>query len=173
MTGRDCKDCRNCQRVRGFMCICKYKGIEIGQDLEHYIYTAYNRNHAVKCALYEEREVKEVQTEFCEDAISRQAAIEEVRRYIMTSGVKNQGTWNECVDCITHSLQGLPSVTAERKGKWISCFDDWGSHVKTLKGYKCSNCNGEHTDTETGVWHETHECKYPYCPNCGAKMEVE
>ena len=46
----------------------------------------------------------------------------------------------------------MPSVTPERpKGKWI---------YKCMKGQFCSECD------EQSLW------KFNYCPNCGAKMEV-
>ncbi len=47
------------------------------------------------------------------DYISRQAAIKETLKYTMTSGVTNQGVWNECVQAIADTLANaecLPSV---------------------------------------------------------------
>ena len=52
----------------------------------------------------------------------------------------------------------------ERKtGKWIS--------ATTSKGWHCSEC--VNNDPETGKWVEVFDFRYPYCPNCGAKMEVD
>ena len=51
---------------------------------------------------------------------------------------------------------------AERKGKWIFCGyateRDWELGIKS---FKCSICD------KKGDW------RSPYCPNCGAEMEVE
>ena len=29
---------------------------------------------------------------------------QEIEKYRMTSGVTNQGTWNECLDCVLHTI---------------------------------------------------------------------
>jgi hypothetical protein len=72
----------------------------------------------------------------------------------------------ECFkDCdeIKH-LRQMPSVTPIRpKGHWI----------ETHGRYKCSVCYGTHIDSGTREWHEEFDYKYPFCPNCGAKMESE
>ena len=54
MTGRDCKNCVNCDFTRGFMCTCHYsydtetEHIQVGQDV--------HRNRANKCEYYSEEE---------------------------------------------------------------------------------------------------------------------
>lgn len=57
-----------------------------------------------------------------------------------------------------------------KTGHWIERHDDWGNGIITDRRYKCSVCHGKHIDTETGEWHEVFDYKYPFCPNCGAKM---
>lgn len=47
-------------------------------------------------------------------------------------------------------------------GKWISCFEDWR---KQIEGDKCTACGFEHYGTNIK--------NYNYCPNCGAKMDLE
>lgn len=48
----DCKNCVNCDSVRGFMCTCHYSydtddgHVQVGQDV--------HRNHANKCEYYSE-----------------------------------------------------------------------------------------------------------------------
>lgn len=53
-------------------------------------------------------------------------------------------------------------VQEVRHGKWEQCFEDWR---KQIEGDKCSFCGFEHYGTS--IRH------YPYCPNCGAKMDKE
>lgn len=49
---KDCKNCNNCDFVRGFMCTCHYsydtetEHVEVGQDV--------HRSHANKCDYYTE-----------------------------------------------------------------------------------------------------------------------
>ena len=58
-------------------------------------------------------------------------------------------------------IDELPSVTAERKtAKWI---DIVGGNGKTVLACRCTKCGNS----------PKHALKTSYCPNCGAKMEVE
>ena len=91
------------------------------------------------------------------DLISRQAAIE----YLMTNmnwydedGYESDDDYKR--ECITELINGVPSVTPERKtGKWIN-------------GY-CSDC-GKHAP----FWAmATTYYKSSFCPNCGARMDKE
>ena len=41
------------------------------------------------------------------------AVLDELERCHITSGVKNQGTWNECVDSIMRTIGSMPSVQPE------------------------------------------------------------
>lgn len=53
---RDCKECINCQAVRGFMCTCSYQfddGI-----YHHSVNQDVSRVHANKCAFYTVRRQK-------------------------------------------------------------------------------------------------------------------
>lgn len=59
-------------------------------------------------------------------------------------------------------LKILEPYTDKEIGKWI----DRGNGK-----YKCSICHGKHVDPETGEWHEVFDYRYPFCPNCGAKLE--
>ena len=47
-------------------------------------------------------------------------------------------------------------------GNWVSCFEDWR---KKIEGDKCSSCGFEHYGTNIR--------SYNFCPNCGAKMDLE
>lgn len=58
----------------------------------------------------------------------------------------------------------LSEEQEHKTGKWIS---QW---FKGIQFYVCSECREEFSyDNETGVSMDS----YDYCPNCGAKMEVD
>lgn len=63
---------------------------------------------------------------------------------------------------VTEFVEDIPSVQPQPKtGHWIPDVDRWGDIVTTVNGYRCSECNAFNTDKDN------------YCPQCGAKMEVE
>ena len=89
----------------------------------------------------------------CEDAISRQAAIGIIQNWLNFDTGYSYGEKN-VMKCAINELMDLPSVrVAEKTGRWIE--DEYEMKVW------CSKCGEEHE-----------ECS-KYCPNCGAKMEVE
>jgi len=109
--------------------------------------------------------------ETCEDAISRQAAIDAMATW----------DWQELYLPIHFKqlLEDLPSVSTEKTGRWIA--KEAYSEDKAMgftEQIVCSNC-----DMQNSYFSEWDECKNPisktfirskYCPNCGAKMqEVE
>ncbi len=57
----------------------------------------------------------EVPKEPCGDAISRQAMLDDLEKSHITSGVRNQGTWNECIDSMMRTVRSMPSVTPQPK----------------------------------------------------------
>ena len=88
--------------------------------------------------------IKALEQEPCEDAISRQAAIEALTK---TSGIRGDAL---------KAMYELPTVTVQEKtGRWIYICN---SEVNGLKIVKCSEC-GKRTYGSGN-----------YCPNCGAKM---
>lgn len=90
------------------------------------------------------------------DLISRQAAYDEI-------------IWNSDNGLIDakvaiEALRKLPSVEPERKtGKWI-LLDECAN-----EGWYCDQC---HKKVFRADFSNTMK-KYKFCPNCGAKMEVE
>jgi len=66
-----------------------------------------------------DRILKALEQKSCEDCISRQAILDELERCHITSGVKNQGTWNECVDSIMRTIGSMPSVQSQKVSSWI------------------------------------------------------
>lgn len=90
--------------------------------------------------------------EKCEDAISREAVIDGIDRYIektqSTSVIDNFISFKELV------IKHLPSITPQRpKGKWIHPY-------KSDIACECSECHIQMPITNY----------YHYCPNCGAEM---
>lgn len=92
------------------------------------------------------------------DYISRVQAIEEINKYRMTSGVSNQGTWNECVDVIAHTVSELPSADVRKNihGEWIKNF--LGLDI-------CSVCGEPMRDRRVN--------HINFCNCCGADMRGE
>lgn len=59
-------------------------------------------------------------------------------------------------------LEDTPTadVAEVRHGKWQPCYEDWR---KQIEGDECSACGFQHYGTNIR--------DYPYCPNCGARMD--
>ena len=87
-----------------------------------------------------------------DDLISRQAAIDAVKKY--RNGSDMPDMWYDGMSCALRCLYKLPSAQPEReRGRWIqNIYPDVGD------GYRCSQC---------GKWHVV---KYNFCHNCGADM---
>ena len=84
------------------------------------------------------------QPEPCEDAVSREAAIDAIISFFKLTD------YNESAYAVRTVLGDLPPVTPkQRTGKWIKI-------TNTL--YKCDQC-------------EAVQLKGNYCKDCGAKME--
>lgn len=65
--------------------------------------------------------------------------------------------WN----CIESIVENAPTIDAVEvvHGRWESCFEDWRHQ---LEGNKCSVCGFEYYGSF-----------FPYCPECGAKMDAK
>ena len=89
----------------------------------------------------------------CTDAISRQAMLDGLEKYHEGADLH--------IDGLTYSYDlvcKLPSVSTEKTGRWIT--------TRTLMHdgeYYCDKCKRNAPNNE----------KWDFCPNCGAKMEVE
>ena len=106
--------------------------------------------------------IKALEQQPCEDCISRQAVIRLVEQYPTIIG-------NRCSGLIA-DIKHLPSVTPKPKmGRWIR-RDYWSEGVGMGENYgyyyQCSECK----EIIQGGYIK---CDDKYCPNCGAKMEVE
>lgn len=98
--------------------------------------------HPVKEAL--DMAIKALEQEPCEDAISRDAAIDLIADYELS------------MDQVVRGIHALPPVTPQPKtGQWIE---------ECILYSRCSEC-GEHAIIANWSKVLSH-----YCPNCGAKM---
>jgi hypothetical protein len=121
-----------------------------------------NREQAInylKSSGMSEEQIKAIIDAFtCDDCISRDEAIR-----LAEQGQIQGYEWQ------FKKLCTLPSVTPQPKiGKWLDCYKEMpifnaGGFTETKHvGWTCSCCG------ENNFW-----IKSDYCPNCGAKMEVE
>ena len=102
--------------------------------------------------------IKALEQQPCEDCVSRETVIEWLKDKDIIK-TKNQE------ENARRELAELPPVTPQPKtGHWIVIreeFEFMGGIVNEPRGCKCSNCN------------KVVRFKSDFCPNCGAKMEVE
>jgi len=96
--------------------------------------------------------IKALEQQPCEDYISREEAIR-----VAEQGQIQGYEWQ------FKKLCTLPSVTPQPKiGKWID--DGWYAEGHSEHAYRCSKCDKNYIG---------YVGEHKYCPNCGAKMEVE
>lgn len=101
----------------------------------------------------------------CEDCISRQAAIDAVHKEFDECLVWDE-SGEKTANNVEQILEELPSATPQQKtGRWIA-QDIHNCHTD----FKCSECDYIHSFMH--LYGEP-TADYTYCPNCGAKMEVE
>ena len=86
-----------------------------------------------------------------------------MRDYIDRMKAVTSDLWSDAT-CPAQVLMSLPAadVAPVRHGRWKQCFEDWR---KQIEGDECSVCGFQHYGTSIG--------HYNYCPNCGAKMDLE
>lgn len=108
-----------------------------------------DRTRMVNTAL--DKAVEALKAEPCEDCISREDVLKEIdkkyRRWFV-----NDAAFLECILIIKKMSHVTP---ARKKGEWIAKDGVYGVAY-------CSECDYEMRLNDTN-----------YCPNCGAKMEVE
>ena len=102
----------------------------------------------------------------CGDAISRQAAIEAIealQRPIMREESNYYQFKFSGMSEAREAVVNLPSVTPQqRTGRWIQKEEEGDAEPFII--WECSEC---HCVDEDG------KPSYKYCPQCGARMEVE
>lgn len=113
-----------------------------------------------------------------EDCISRQALRQKLREhhdfFVNAYGGFNNLSLNDKfrVDEITNCIAmvvNAPSVTPQPKiGEWLEKEVNSDKVIEEWQSAKCSVCDKYHTTPYMYYFDD-----YKFCPNCGAKMEVE
>lgn len=105
--------------------------------------------------------IEALESQSCEDCISRSEALKHTHIEYDDDGVGHKVIYAE-------DIEELSPVTPKQKtGRWIRWYE-----IKKGDGYeehlphcKCSECEKEVSSYSAGFIN--------YCPNCGAKMEVD
>lgn len=102
-----------------------------------------------------EMAIKALEQEPCENAVSRQAVLNE--KYLIEL---EDGQSFYCIN--PEDVEALPPVTPTRKhGEWEKEVFDLGVKIPVRVAYQCSEC-GNYFDSE-----------FNFCPHCGADMRGE
>ena len=113
----------------------------------------------------QDKTIKALKQEPCEDAISRQAVLSKIKEVCFSEEWVqfrvDKGS-NGQRDFLINYIEQLSPVTPQtRKGHWVN-------------GEYCSECG---CDVPTFIvdwrWQEEKDMDAKYCPNCGSKMEQE
>ena len=127
------------------------------------LWNRYKPTIAVDAIEYDRELKKLLSTNLAEvgtDCISRRAAIDGLRDYLVGKRCPDDGTLT-CRLIENEVINKLPPAEPKR-GKWIKLDMHRG-----MADHKCTACEQEcYVPTCMG------EPMYAFCPNCGAKMEV-
>ena len=90
-----------------------------------------------------------------------------VNRGKLTTGAKSSENALYKANDIYSAIDNAPTadVAPVRRGKWLEWFPGDCALIMTGEEmlYRCSSCDAKYSDAEG----------YKYCPNCGAKMDLE
>lgn len=108
----------------------------------------------------------------CEDAISRKAVIDEIKQGYwdreLQSAKDDPCVIDAMISWSINHIKNQPSVTpAEKVGRWVRWYEDvkYENFEEHIPHCKCSECQ---------FMFDPYSASFmKYCPNCGAKMEVE
>lgn len=102
------------------------------------------------------------------DYISRDAAIEIAEKYGLTAG-SALGRHSGIADCIASEVSRVPAadVVPVVYGRWIS-WEDADNCIPSPNRHECSVCHDAAQMLVNNI-----ELLSNYCPNCGAKMDLE
>ena len=113
--------------------------------------------------------IEALKQEPCNDCISRKSV--KAKMFDLPKPKSNKSYWNGADD-VGDIVDALPSVQPRRKGKW----QKERPNQKCGYVFVCSICGGRaHQILGNQARSRTipKPCSYKYCPNCGAKMEIE
>ena len=102
------------------------------------------------------------------DTISRQAAINEIAKWMLEYGGEKEKRERDALENVANGIKKLPSVQPKR-GKWIerrTWSEGYGMGETYGKYWACNQCGRE----VKGFWNE---CGKNFCDNCGADMRGE
>lgn len=108
----------------------------------------------------------------CKDCISRQSVLDTIESWLSCDDYN--GAERHIMRAMQSVLYDLPPVTPKEKtGRWIKIQSGDGMFPMSIACSKCNNENShldfnEHAEPIGKVF-----IKSKYCPNCGARMEVE
>ena len=111
------------------------------------------------------------------DYISREAAIayirdqsEELQKSFEELGGESEiyAIYADAYNDLAEDFHRIPAADVEpvRRGQWFRYEDDWNS----LTTFQCSVCGEEYCFERD---EDILTLNYNYCPNCGAKMDLE
>lgn len=110
--------------------------------------------------------IKALEQEPCDDAISRQAAIDAFERFIHELGIEDEPyNYGE----MALSIKNVPPVNPQepKTGRWEWVKYDYPS---VLGNWVCSACKSVVVEC-VGKDMKRKIPTYKYCPNCGAKIQ--
>ena len=111
--------------------------------------------------------IKALEQEPCEDAISRQEAVEAFQMFREYESNRSNEGWVNRIETV---LNQLPPVNPQAKtGHWIMPVQDDGMSEPIYYQVRCSECG---FDLDPQTWHmELHQYGADkFCPNCGCRM---
>jgi len=173
-----CEDTISRQAVIDAMCaLCN-----TGETLEE---NPWRDNPHIDAIIDELDKLPSVTPQPCEDAISRQAAIDALEKVAelfpwRVPGKRDtydsyNGAWNDAIGRAEMEIEGLPPVAPQPKtGHWIereSGTEDKENGFETV--IVCSGCDFPATTFYSEDCERRTQIRTSFCPNCGAKMEVE
>lgn len=116
------------------------------------------------------RQAFEKLPEPCEDAVSRQAAIDALCRRCDLAAEDDEPCTEKCNDIKT--LEKLPSARPEN-ADCIYCHEDSDGYVKPIEknchAFICFGMDGWELSLKANGWHGS--AKIKYCPMCGRKLK--
>ena len=89
--------------------------------------------------------------------------------------------WGASATAVYESIRDVPAadVAPVVHGRW-EWFEEWSPGTTEYPtecddcGWRCSNCKTALEDVVGGYWDDPYdEPKLKFCPNCGAKMDLD